>query len=108
VHHATRACLHQQGTPLSVPAHLNQHIHIHTQHPSLPPFPSGPLSLPPPPSRPPPSLLPLPPPPPPPGGVARATHDAILIAEAAGYDRVLVETVGVGQSEVRGGGVRGG
>ena len=33
------------------------------------------------------------------GGVARATNDAILIAEAAGYQRVLVETVGVGQSE---------
>ena len=34
------------------------------------------------------------------GGVARATVQAILILEAAGYDVVLVETVGVGQSEV--------
>lgn len=34
------------------------------------------------------------------GGVSRATYDAMLICEAAGYDRILVETVGVGQSEV--------
>lgn len=34
------------------------------------------------------------------GGVARATTQAITILEAAGYDVVLVETVGVGQSEV--------
>lgn len=34
------------------------------------------------------------------GGVARATTQAIVILEAAGYDVVLVETVGVGQSEV--------
>ncbi len=33
------------------------------------------------------------------GGVARRTHEAILLAEAAGFDRVIVETVGVGQSE---------
>jgi LAO/AO transport system kinase len=33
------------------------------------------------------------------GGVARRTREAILLAEAAGYDVVLVETVGVGQSE---------
>ena len=33
------------------------------------------------------------------GGVARATREAILLCEAAGYDRILVETVGVGQSE---------
>ncbi|MEQ9337736.1 MAG: methylmalonyl Co-A mutase-associated GTPase MeaB, partial [Miltoncostaeaceae bacterium] len=33
------------------------------------------------------------------GGVARATREAIVVAEAAGYDVVLVETVGVGQSE---------
>ena len=33
------------------------------------------------------------------GGVARATHEALLLCEAAGYDRILVETVGVGQSE---------
>ena len=34
------------------------------------------------------------------GGVARATMEAILLCEAAGYDRILVETVGVGQSEI--------
>ncbi|MGI9310474.1 MAG: methylmalonyl Co-A mutase-associated GTPase MeaB [bacterium] len=33
------------------------------------------------------------------GGVARRTREAILICEAAGFDLVLVETVGVGQSE---------
>jgi LAO/AO transport system kinase len=33
------------------------------------------------------------------GGVARATRESIVIVEAAGYDVVLVETVGVGQSE---------
>lgn len=33
------------------------------------------------------------------GGVARASREAILLCEAAGYDRILVETVGVGQSE---------
>ena len=33
------------------------------------------------------------------GGVARTTREAILVCEAAGYDVVLVETVGVGQSE---------
>ncbi len=33
------------------------------------------------------------------GGVARATRESILVMEAAGYDVVLVETVGVGQSE---------
>ena len=33
------------------------------------------------------------------GGVAAATREAIVIVEAAGYDVVLVETVGVGQSE---------
>lgn len=33
------------------------------------------------------------------GGVARNTNEAILMCEAAGYDIVLVETVGVGQSE---------
>ncbi len=33
------------------------------------------------------------------GGVARRTREAILLCEAAGYDLVLVETVGVGQSE---------
>lgn len=34
------------------------------------------------------------------GGVARATREAMLVLEAAGYDVVIVETVGVGQSEV--------
>ena len=33
------------------------------------------------------------------GGVARRTHEAMLLSEAAGFDVVLVETVGVGQSE---------
>lgn len=33
------------------------------------------------------------------GGVARRTREAILLCEAAGFDAVLVETVGVGQSE---------
>ncbi len=33
------------------------------------------------------------------GGVARATREAMSLVEAAGYDVVLVETVGVGQSE---------
>ena len=34
------------------------------------------------------------------GGVARATRESMLLVEAAGYDVVIVETVGVGQSEV--------
>jgi LAO/AO transport system kinase len=34
------------------------------------------------------------------GGLARATNDAIDLLDAAGYDPVLVETVGVGQDEV--------
>lgn len=33
------------------------------------------------------------------GGVARATWEAMMLCEAAGYDIILVETVGVGQSE---------
>jgi LAO/AO transport system kinase len=33
------------------------------------------------------------------GGVARHTREAMLLCEAAGYDVVIVETVGVGQSE---------
>lgn len=33
------------------------------------------------------------------GGVARRTRDAIALCEAAGFDIVLIETVGVGQSE---------
>ncbi|HEX9010750.1 MAG TPA: methylmalonyl Co-A mutase-associated GTPase MeaB [Holophagaceae bacterium] len=34
------------------------------------------------------------------GGLARATQDAIDLLDAAGFDTVLVETVGVGQDEV--------
>ena len=34
------------------------------------------------------------------GGVARRTREALLLCEAAGFDVILVETVGVGQSEV--------
>jgi LAO/AO transport system kinase len=33
------------------------------------------------------------------GGVARKTRETILLCEAAGYDGILIETVGVGQSE---------
>ncbi|THA71479.1 methylmalonyl Co-A mutase-associated GTPase MeaB [Streptomyces sp. A0958] len=33
------------------------------------------------------------------GGVAKATRESVVVMEAAGYDVVLVETVGVGQSE---------
>ena len=33
------------------------------------------------------------------GGVAEKTREAMLVCEAAGYDTVIVETVGVGQSE---------
>ena len=33
------------------------------------------------------------------GGVARRTREAMLLVEAAGYDVVIIETVGVGQSE---------
>lgn len=34
------------------------------------------------------------------GGLAKASADALLLLDAAGFDRVLVETVGVGQAEV--------
>ena len=34
------------------------------------------------------------------GGLAPATHDAVRLAEAAGFDVVIVETVGVGQVEL--------
>jgi LAO/AO transport system kinase len=34
------------------------------------------------------------------GGVARRTREALLLCEAAGFDVVMVETVGVGQSEI--------
>ena len=34
------------------------------------------------------------------GGVAQRTREALLVCEAAGFDVVLIETVGIGQSEV--------
>lgn len=34
------------------------------------------------------------------GGLARATSDAITVLDAAGFDRIVVETVGVGQAEI--------
>ncbi|CAB3405260.1 unnamed protein product [Caenorhabditis bovis] len=34
------------------------------------------------------------------GGVTRGIHEAIILCEGAGYDIVIIETVGVGQSEV--------
>ncbi len=34
------------------------------------------------------------------GGVSRGTHEAALVLDACGYDVVIIETVGVGQSEV--------
>jgi LAO/AO transport system kinase len=34
------------------------------------------------------------------GGVTHKTREALLLCEAAGYDTILIETVGVGQSEV--------
>ena len=34
------------------------------------------------------------------GGVARKTRETILLCEAAGFDYILIETVGVGQSEI--------
>jgi LAO/AO transport system kinase len=34
------------------------------------------------------------------GGVARKTRETIMLCEAAGYDLILIETVGVGQSEI--------
>ena len=33
------------------------------------------------------------------GGVARRTRETMILVEAAGYEVILVETVGVGQSE---------
>ncbi|MGB5983156.1 MAG: methylmalonyl Co-A mutase-associated GTPase MeaB [Nonlabens sp.] len=33
------------------------------------------------------------------GGVARKTREAVILCEAAGYDFIIIETVGVGQSE---------
>ncbi|MFO1310508.1 MAG: methylmalonyl Co-A mutase-associated GTPase MeaB [Burkholderiales bacterium] len=34
------------------------------------------------------------------GGIARATYDFVRVFDAAGYDPVIVETVGIGQSEI--------
>ncbi len=34
------------------------------------------------------------------GGVARKTRESIVVCEAAGFDIILIETVGVGQSEI--------
>ena len=34
------------------------------------------------------------------GGVARGTYETMLLCEAAGYDFIIIETVGVGQSEM--------
>jgi len=34
------------------------------------------------------------------GGVAKATRESVVLLEAAGFDVILIETVGVGQSEV--------
>jgi LAO/AO transport system kinase len=34
------------------------------------------------------------------GGVARKTRESIVLCEAAGFDTIFVETVGVGQSEI--------
>jgi LAO/AO transport system kinase len=34
------------------------------------------------------------------GGLARATTDAAAVLDAAGYDRIIIETVGVGQDEI--------
>ena len=33
------------------------------------------------------------------GGVTRKTQESVILCEAAGYDIILIETVGVGQSE---------
>lgn len=33
------------------------------------------------------------------GGVARKTRESVILCEAAGFDRIIIETVGVGQSE---------
>lgn len=34
------------------------------------------------------------------GGVARKTRETIILCEAAGFDKIIIETVGVGQSEI--------
>ncbi len=33
------------------------------------------------------------------GGVARKTHETVILCEASGFDTILIETMGVGQSE---------
>jgi len=35
-----------------------------------------------------------------PGGIAGATSDAVKVFDAAGYDTIIIETIGIGQSEV--------
>ena len=35
-----------------------------------------------------------------PGGIAGATSDAVKIFDAAGYDTIIIETIGIGQSEI--------
>jgi LAO/AO transport system kinase len=35
------------------------------------------------------------------GGVAKSTHESIILFEAAGFDVIIIETVGVGQSETQ-------
>lgn len=35
------------------------------------------------------------------GGIARRTRETVLLCEAAGYDIILIETIGVGQSEAK-------
>lgn len=35
------------------------------------------------------------------GGLAKTTSDVLLLLDAAGFDRILIETVGVGQTEVK-------
>lgn len=34
------------------------------------------------------------------GGLSRSTHDVVTVLDAMGYERILIETVGVGQAEV--------
>jgi len=34
------------------------------------------------------------------GGIAEATHEVVLLCQAAGYDIVVIESVGLGQSEL--------
>ena len=34
------------------------------------------------------------------GGLSKTTADVVMVLDAVGYDRIIVETVGVGQAEV--------